>query len=610
MKFVTAILTVILLAAFASADQVDVRQIINDAIAAKAAKVVIPPGDYKIAPADTKAQAHLVFSNVENLEIDGTGARLIFTDPEKPGFIINRGRNVTLKGFAIDYDPLPFTQGTITALEPESKSYLIKIDEGYLANPVYFTGRDQTFAGGRMAAYLLDASGQWKTDAFDMYPSKFEIVEPLTVRLGFASADFFKRQPAAVGDRVVISRRTAGAMRLNHVEHSNIDGVTVFACGGIAIQEASGNGHNRFKMTVTRGPTPPGATAPRLHSVNADGLHSSSVKKGPIVEDSLFEWMGDDAVAVHGTYALATAQPSESQVTLSPKFELPFEVGDDLTVIDGTTYQRKAMVKVTKVDPAAANDDPAVAAMWEKYKVDQRGRKFYTLTFDGQATVAVGDLITSPQRIGNGYVVRNNIARHHRARGIQMKAGDGVIENNTIEDVNMAGITLGPEFSIWLGSDYVKNVVVRNNTIRRTGRGGEGRLSVHFADIAGIAVRSLTLDRKLSPPENANIVIEGNRIESPAGLAMFLSSTRGLTVRNNTITAPYSLGPGTAGKNLGVDPSAAVFIAGLDGATFENNTVDLSGGQATKPVATGEGNANLAGVETGFTVKSPTAAAR
>ncbi len=604
-----AFVPLFLSAAAVHAQDVDVRKLINDAIAAKQAKVVIPPGEHRIVPLNPKDSVHLVFEGAENLEISGEGATLVFTDPEKNGVYFNRCKGLVLRGFKIDYDPLPFTQGTITAVEADAKTYVIKIDDGYLTNPTYFTGSDESFTGGRMAAYLFDGqSGKWKTDSFDMYPAKFELVEPLTVRLSFASADSFNRNNGAVGDRIVVSRRSSSAIRMNFCENTNVDGITIYACGGIGMHEASGNGGNRFKLTVTRGPVPKGATAPRLHSINADGFHSSAVKKGPIVEDSLFEWMGDDSIAIHGTYALATAQPAPDRITLSPKFEMPFEVGDDLTIVDGQTYKMKATAKVLKTESAVATDDEAVHKLWETYRVDQKGRRFYTVTVDRPTAIAVGDLITSPQRIGNGYVIRNNTCRFHRARGIQIKAGDGVIENNTVEDVNFAGITLGPELSIWLGSDYVRNVVVRNNTIRGTGRGGEGRKNANFADIAAIAVRSLTLDRKLSPPENANIVIENNTIESPAGLAMFLSSTTGLTVRNNTIVAPWSLGPNTAGKNHGVDPSAAVFIAGVDGVTFDGNTVDLTGGTGSKAIAVGANVENATGMETGFTLKRATEA--
>src|SRR5688500_15803601 len=95
----------------ATAAELDVRKLINDAIVAKQAKVVIPAGEHRIQPLDPKGPAHLVFEGAQNLEIAGEGATLLFTDPEKNGIYFNRCNGLTLRGFKIDYEPLPFTQG-------------------------------------------------------------------------------------------------------------------------------------------------------------------------------------------------------------------------------------------------------------------------------------------------------------------------------------------------------------------------------------------------------------------------------------------------------------------------------------------------------------------
>src|SRR5213079_2064745 len=52
--------------------------------------------------------------------------------------------------------------------------------------------------------------------------------------------------------------------------------------------------------------------------------------------------------------------------------------------------------------------------------------------FDWQAS--------NPSALGSGFVIRNNIIRNHRARGILVKADDGLIEGNTIDGSTIAGI--------------------------------------------------------------------------------------------------------------------------------------------------------------------------
>src|SRR5690606_7979763 len=47
------------------------------------------------------------------------------------GLHIASARGLTLKNLTIDYDPLPFTQGTIVNIDPSGKWYDVRIDPGY-----------------------------------------------------------------------------------------------------------------------------------------------------------------------------------------------------------------------------------------------------------------------------------------------------------------------------------------------------------------------------------------------------------------------------------------------------------------------------------------------
>ena len=45
--------------------------------------------------------------------IEGNGTTLVFSDREGTTWSFDSCRNITLRGFTIDYDPLPFVQGRI-----------------------------------------------------------------------------------------------------------------------------------------------------------------------------------------------------------------------------------------------------------------------------------------------------------------------------------------------------------------------------------------------------------------------------------------------------------------------------------------------------------------
>ncbi len=73
----------------------------------------------------------IVLRDLHDVEIDGTGVTLIATDLKSSALKLANCRNVKLKGFTIDYDPLPFTQGTITAVDAKARTVDFETHEGY-----------------------------------------------------------------------------------------------------------------------------------------------------------------------------------------------------------------------------------------------------------------------------------------------------------------------------------------------------------------------------------------------------------------------------------------------------------------------------------------------
>ncbi|MBI5833998.1 MAG: hypothetical protein HZB16_17025, partial [Armatimonadetes bacterium] len=83
------------------------RDLVSAAIAAKATRVVIPPGVYRGGPEGNGA-CHLVWRGIANLEIVADGVTLVCTKPTR-ALGLDHCRDVTIRGLTIDYDPLPFT---------------------------------------------------------------------------------------------------------------------------------------------------------------------------------------------------------------------------------------------------------------------------------------------------------------------------------------------------------------------------------------------------------------------------------------------------------------------------------------------------------------------
>lgn len=573
MKFSHVVLTLFLTfltSLSARADQIDLQTLIEEAVTARQKKVIIPPGVHRITPAANLGDTHVLFRNVHDLEIDGTDAKLIFTDPEKSAFSFDGVQGLTLKGFTIDYDPLPFTQGTIMTVGNNPPSYDVKLDAGYPSDEKYFASR--------VAAYIYEPVGRkLKDGAFDHYIYKISQPTPGIFHVEFENGDVVRRSGTAVGDRIVISRRAATAIWIFHSSGVSVEGITVYTAPGMAFHEAHGEGCNRYQFTMTYGPPPAGATAERLHTATADGVHSSYMHVGPIVMNCRIEGQGDDAIAIHDNYSLVVTQGLTDTVVMAPKYELPMEAGDEVRFLDQESYGLKAKAKVLsmkKLTPPVGEDAKTLAAMWQKYRSDVAGKSIYQMVLDRKVDAITGDLASSYDRTGAHFVVKDNYIGPHRGRGILIKAPYGVVEGNTIEGSNFCGILLGPELSTWLGGDYAAGVVVKNNVIRRTGYSGNVGKSSASALLGAISVQAKTLKNTLAANyENAGIVIENNQIERPAAAGIFVSSARDVKIVGNSISEPWSLPGAVSGMQYGVKPGTAIYVEQVLDLTIAKNQI-------------------------------------
>lgn len=110
-----------------------IRKAVSAAVAAApGSKVVFEKKRYRLAKANV--DYHISLKGVKGLTIDGNGAELINT-PWNNLVKLEECEDVTVCGFVLDCDPLPFTQGTITEVDAKNGAFMLKIQAGY-NNPV------------------------------------------------------------------------------------------------------------------------------------------------------------------------------------------------------------------------------------------------------------------------------------------------------------------------------------------------------------------------------------------------------------------------------------------------------------------------------------------
>ena len=95
---------------------------------------------YRVVGKDDLTAEHIFqLENARNIKVDGNGARLILHPPDGLANIRN-ARNIQIDNLHIDYDPIPYYQGTITNIDIERMFIDIEVADRY---PLPLTGRNQ-----------------------------------------------------------------------------------------------------------------------------------------------------------------------------------------------------------------------------------------------------------------------------------------------------------------------------------------------------------------------------------------------------------------------------------------------------------------------------------
>jgi polygalacturonase len=551
-----------------------------EAVRAGRRKIAIPAGTYRIGPPEKGS--HLQFRDVSNFEIDARGVTLVFLDQRRGGIEFRNCRNVKFHGATIRYEITPFTQGVVEAIAPDGKWYDLRIEKGYPNNfdePSYFPPRP--------SGNLFDPKTRWfKRGIFDNSAARVERLGPDKFRLYWNRAAGPNQLPVSVGD--LMAFRGSGQHNATVVGSSRVEltDLTITTAGSFALWEGHGDGPNIYRsITVKRGPRPPGAETDPLLSATADAFHSTNMRQGPVIEGCYFESMHDDGIAIHGTYMLVL-QADGHQMVINKN---SFQPGDPLRLFDPLGAPAgEAVVKDVKPLEGFQNSEKSRRVT----RNDNLRGPYWRITLDRPLKAGFDYLAGNPKAIGSGYVLRHNTIRNHRARGMLLKADDGLVEGNTVDGSTMGGIVITPEFW-WNEACYSRNVIVRKNTVRN--------VAYWQRQWAGIIISAL--DKEPVPPGgHRNITVEDNTLESINGNNLFISSAQGVVVRRNRFVNAQRETVAVSGAQWGADPGSLIFVTQAEDVRFEGNTA--SGlGPAHKSLIQITPTASVKGQDTGIKVK-------
>lgn len=509
--------------------------------------IKIPPGNYRV---NNEKVGAFIINGAKNLHIDAEGA-VFWSDTNESVFKINNSSGCKINGLTIDYDPIGAIQGTVLSVDEAGKTFDILLDNGC---PVPDCEWNKAAADGKMKAIFFDENGEkmiegqmdYTNSITDKGNGVYAIGLKLNTRFSNSLPDC---QKIKAGMRYVSPWRRSTTIELKNSDNMTFEDITVYAASGFAIGENYGEGGNIYRRIkqIRR----PGTD--RLLASNADGIHSGGVKKGPLIEDCIFSYAGDDLLNIRGFYDVVLEKESGNTFIIGiPEEELNFSPGTELRFFDINNFDKEGSAIVLSVEEY--NGETALKAA-ENIVENMRARgislnpnlgtsvvpfRCYRVTLSEDVDADIYSIAESKDYCGSGAVVRNNVFDSTVTAGARIRCSDALIENNTFNRCGESAVVIRGE-RYWLEGGFSDNVIIKNNIISEACCLNPARDNLYSAAISVSA--SVNFYNSPSAAGNAaNIVVIGNKIQKSYGQAALLWDTENVVFDKNIIDNPFYSG--------------------------------------------------------------------
>ncbi len=554
-------------------------QQIIDAVKAGKHMVRIKPGVYKLKP-KTPSQSHVTLFQLKDMEIDARGVTLLCTNNSSALDILSC-TNVTLRGLKVDYDPLPFTQGTIVGFAPDRTWTDVRIHKGYATPSRYDSSKNS-----ERQAFLWTYDKRTrllKPGAVNRFVDNIIDRGNGVYRLDHGTTQF--NDQAALGDYIRIPQKFEGATGIKIIISTNISliDVTLHAAPThFGIASIHNNGLTFRGVRVVPGPPPAGATEPRLCSTIGDGINFDGTLGKLTIENCELRCTGDDGIAINSQAGIVLRPGAGNQISVSftTQGHLPLAPGTRLrfaTGSDGSVQEAAVVTCVATTMPMADIEAARNRAVKEPYGNALLASAF-DLTLDKPIHAREGDMV---KLLGPSFIIRGNRIYNGGSRGIVINSSDGVVENNKINHTYLPGIHMATNFRSHAHSTPQENVLIRNNQISETCQlwpgndGWLGAISVGSWE-AGAKGFGGHYDGGFS-----DIRIEKNQISKTWGVDMQIHNAKAVTIKGNRFVQSH-LKKAPNGAPRPVDNSAIIFLQDVDGVSISNNTISKPGPHASE----------------------------
>ncbi len=291
-------------------DRDAIQRALSAAVAAgPGSRVVFEPGRvYRLGPRD-EAYGALLLEGARGVTLCGQGATLL-AHPSNRILAVYDCRDLVVRDFVLDFDPLPFTQAELLDIDSEQGSVRFRVAAGF-ADPVE-AGADQYRDFKSSDCVFLDgATGHFTHDWLRLEEVRRQKNRIFEARF-HGSRELVTRRLSAVrpGDFMGIKmlhppaqvkRTDAGRFVATGVASINIAfswGVRLERIVSYAAPNMTFNAHGSEDITLDGCAVRRRPGSDRLIAGNSDGCHLKSLTSMPRVIDCEFEALMDDSIHI------------------------------------------------------------------------------------------------------------------------------------------------------------------------------------------------------------------------------------------------------------------------------------------------------------------------
>ena len=495
-------------------DVAGIRAAMKQATEAKVpSEVRFPKGRYYLdADIETDEYAKitndaLAMARAERVILNGNGSEIIIRTPPTGFLALYACKDVIVRDFVVDWDPPPFAQGFVRAVNREAGTFDFEVEPGYISmdHPLWRRPNRKGYDSIRWGM-LKDPKipGRMKRDVPNVFfCDEWGKVGERRFRMELRNP----RQAAyfEMGDRYVhVDRNGGGLILCPGCERVTFQRITNYTSPGL---DYGGGGTKEIAVLDCNVLLKPG----RWHTSNADGLHFPMSRPAPWIEGCTLEGMADDGANFYSKGAFCTEVISDTEFMLT--LHAPMQVGARVLVFDPKPGRKLGAAKVATVERVKGShrvklDGPIPGVRTGLEKTDPQ---FFNLDCAG------------------GFVFRNNTFRNIRRFGILIDSCDGLIENNRFEATSSNGVVVHNDPD-WPEGFATGNVIIRGNTFDSC-----NVERIYRADAsASISIKTNRLGwQPASYRGIADILIEDNTFVNWRSQAISVGCTENAIVRNN-----------------------------------------------------------------------------